>query len=229
MSRIFLKKYSPNDTSEEITIQIVECYRDVFADAPWHEWKKCPVCKKYWGKKDRDLLIHWEFRHCDTALVDFWPREQLRIDLNHEITPQASCWLAMDEDRVVGFCWGYPLTAGELEKKLELPFAACLEVGEQQVIAYQDEVGVISSHRGRKLAKAMVAERLDDFLEMGLEVGVVRTRRYPEASITFLWYTQKLGYRILASYPDNDGRVILGRWFDPQLQRLLGSHTFSLT
>jgi len=80
-----------------------------------------------------------------------------------------------------------------------------------------------------KLAKAMVAERLDDFLEMGLEVGVVRTRRYPEASITFLWYTQKLGYRILASYPDNDGRVILGRWFDPQLQRLLGSHTFSLT
>ena len=57
----------------------------------------------------------------------------------------------------------------------------------------------------------MFVKRLDDFLERGLRVGYVRTRQYPEPSETFLWYTQKLGYQIIATYPNADGRVILSR------------------
>lgn len=76
----------------------------------------------------------------------------------------------------------------------------------------------MSSYRECKIAKAMVALRLTDFLQQGLKVGIVRTRQYPEPSKTFLWY-QRIGYKILASYPDGDGRVILGRRFKglPQL------------
>lgn len=211
MKSVSLVRYSPHNSDHPRTAQLVECYRDVFADGPWHEWLKCPQCQKYWGTKDRGLLVSYKFRHCDTPLVDFWPREQVVSDLYHEITPEASCWLAMDNDRVVGFCWGYPITINDLETKLGVPFSSKLGCESSNPIAYQDEVGVLSAYRGRKIAKAMVACRLDDFLAQGLQVGIVRTRQSPEPSETFLWYTRKLRYEILAAYPGDDGRVVLGR------------------
>ena len=213
MKSISLVRYSPHDQVHAITTQVVECYREVFSDTPWHEWLRCAVCNKYWGACDRALLASYQFRHCDTPLVDFWPREQVIADLFHEIAPDSSCWIAMEECRVVGFCWGYPITLQELENKLGNTFshAVGIPVESTQLVAYQDEVGVLSAYRGRKIAKKMVALRLIDFKAKNLEFAVVRTRQYPEPSETFLWYTKKLGYRILASYPDADGRVILGR------------------
>lgn len=210
MKSVSLVRYSPHNNHTR-TAQLVECYRDVFADGPWHEWLKCPQCQKYWGTKDRGILASYKFRHCNTPLVDFWPREQVISDLYHEITPEASCWLAMDNDGVIGFCWGYPITISNLETKLGVSFSVKLGCESSNPIAYQDEVGVLSSYRGRKIAKAMVARRLDDFLAQGLQVGIVRTRQSPEPSETFLWYTRKLRYKILATYPGDDGRVVLGR------------------
>src|SRR3989344_3543082 len=118
MENVSLIRYSPNGDDHALTAQLVECYRDVFANGPWHEWLRCPQCKRYWGTRDNGLLACYKFRHCDTTLVDFWPREQVVNDLYHEITSGASCWLAADSDRVVGFCWGYPITITNLELKL---------------------------------------------------------------------------------------------------------------
>lgn len=211
MNSISFVRYSPHNGDNPLTAQLVECYRDVFADRPWYEWLKCPRCQKYWGIKDRGLLASYKFRHCEASLVDFWSREQVISDIYHEITPEASCWLAMDNDRVIGFCWGYPITISNLESKLGLSFGANFEYGKFNPFAYQDELGVLSAYRGQKIAKAMIVRRLDDFLAQGLNIGIVRTRQGPEPSDTFLWYTEKLGYKILTQYPDNDGRVILGR------------------
>ena len=214
MESISLIRYLPNSGDHAVTAQLVECYRDVFADGPWHEWLKCSQCQKYWGTKDRGLLASHKYRHCNTSLVDFWPREQVASDLLREITSEASCWLAMSNTSVVGFCLGYPITITNLESKLGISFSTRLEHEATEPVAYQDEVGVLSAYRGRKIAKAMVARRLDDFLAQGLKVGIVRTRQSPEPSVTFLWYTNKLGYRILADYPGKDGRVVLGRNLD---------------
>ncbi len=212
MEKTSFVRYSPRNGEYPLTAKLVECYRDVFADKPWHEWLKCSKCQKYWGIKDRGLLASYGFSHCNTPLVDFWPRDRVISDLYHEITSEASCWLAMDKDMVIGFCWGYPITIADLEAKLGVPFSARLGYKNNPcLVAYQDEVGVLSAYRGRKIAKAMVSRRLDDFLAQGLRVGIVRTRQSPEPSETFLWYTAKLGYEILATYPGNDGRVILGR------------------
>lgn len=211
MKDISFVRYSPHTSESHITAQVVECYRQVFADGPWHEWKQCPVCKKYWGIKDREHLEKSEFSHCEVPLVDFWPTEQVTNDLFHEITKEASCWLALNESRVIGFCWGYPISLGCLEKKLGLTLGSMLTSHDRQSrIAYQDEVGVLSEFRGQKIAKSMVKHRLLDFLEQDLKVGVVRTREYPEPSETFLWYWN-LGYETVAQYPDGDGRVILAR------------------
>lgn len=212
MKNVSLVRYSPRNDDHSLTGQLVECYRDVFADGPWHEWLKCSKCQKYWGTKDRELLTSYKFCHCDTPLVDFWPRVQVISDLHHEITPEASCWLAMSNASVIGFCWGYPINTTDLETKLGVSFRAKLDCDDNRnPVAYQDEIGVLTAYRGRKIAKAMVANRLDDFLAQGLQVGIVRTKQSPEPSETFLWYTRKLGYEILATYPGDDGRVVLGR------------------
>jgi ribosomal protein S18 acetylase RimI-like enzyme len=133
-----------------------------------------------------------------------WPYEQVRADLYHEINPDASGWIASDEDQVVGFCWGYPITMHELEKKIKI--SCGIDLG--QTVAYQDEVGVLPEYRGQKIAKAMVLYRLRDFMSRGLTYGVVRTKESPVPSQTFHWYI-RLGYNILARYPN--GRVVMGR------------------
>lgn len=204
-------RYSPHGGDDSLTAQLVECYREVFADGPWHEWLKCSVCQQYWGTKDRGLLASCKFLHCDKPLVDFWTREQVLFDIYQEVTPEASCWLAIDKDRdkVVGFCWGYPITIRDLEVKLGLSFNDNLGYDPSSIVAYQDEVGVLSDYRGRRIAKDMFIHRLNDFLAQDIKIGIVRTRQKPEPSQTFLWYTKKLGYEVIALYPNNDGRVVL--------------------
>ncbi|MFA5870968.1 MAG: hypothetical protein WC842_03740 [Candidatus Paceibacterota bacterium] len=56
----------------------------------------------------------------------------------------------------------------------------------------------------------MVRARHFNFIDMGAEIGVVRTRKTPEPSNTYLWF-KKLGYDTIASYPMSDGRVILAK------------------
>jgi len=211
MEDVSLVRYSPETSDLMRTAQLIECYRDVFADEPWHEWLKCAHCDKYWGVKDKALLASWQYQHCGGPLVDFWPRENVLADLHHEITESALCSLALAGERVVGFCWGYPMEIGALEKKVGLIFGGTLEVrfGTHERVGYQDEVGVLSAYRGKKIARVMNKDRILAFEKSGLKIAISRVRRSPEPSVTFLWYTGKLGYDVLAEYPD--GRVILGR------------------
>jgi len=212
MKDISFVRYSVETAATEITSQFVDCYREVFAETPWHEWMKCPNCQKYWGKKDRPLIESWNFNHCEVQMVEFWTKDQVLSDLQHEITSETSCWLALHQEKVVGFCYGYPITVTNLEKKLGIEIGEKIkkQFGNNTTVAYQDDVGVLTPYRNKKIAKSMVALRLKDFINQGLKIGIVRTREKPEPSVTFLWY-QKIGYEILARYPGDDGRVILGR------------------
>ncbi len=150
-----------------------------------------------------------------------WPREQVLSDLLHEVTPESSFWIARRDADVVGFCLGYRMTPPALEEKLATPFVSAFE-REFGVcdIAYQDELGVLESERKQKIASELFWRRLCDFTGQGLRVGVVRTREFPEASVTFKWFTEKLGYRVLARYPGKDGRVVLGQTLS-EVHRLL--------
>ena len=81
MKNISYVRYSPTANSDELSAKVVKCYRKVFADGPWHEWLQCPVCKRYWGKKDENLLQELNFQHCGTGLIDFWSEEQVAKDI----------------------------------------------------------------------------------------------------------------------------------------------------
>jgi hypothetical protein len=119
----------------------------------------------------------------------------------------------LDAKKVVGFSWGYPITPEDLEVKvgIQLREEVTRRFGPQTKVGYQDEIGVLPAYRGTKLAKTMNKMRVSSFMEKGLHVVVSRARQYPEPSVTFSWYTKKLGYEILAAYPREDGRVMLTR------------------
>ncbi|HLD21297.1 MAG TPA: GNAT family N-acetyltransferase [Patescibacteria group bacterium] len=135
-----------------------------------------------------------------------WSREQVLEDLQHEITPVSSCWLAMKKEQVIGFCWGHPITIAELEKKLGIGTGL---PGDERV-AYQAELGVLENFRGQGIARELFQRRRIDFLRQELVRGVVRTKEGPPPSVTYTWYLHD-GYRVVARYPDGTGRVIMTR------------------
>ncbi len=204
-------RFSPVGSHRELLPKFVECYQKVFATEPWYEWKLCPRCKKYWGIERGVELEKGGLFHCGVQVEDFWSRNRVEKDIRHEVHQDSSCWIALDRPRVIGFCWGYPVTTADLEKKLGIALDGHLvrHFENVQTVAYQDEIGVLFEYRKRGLARQMFQNRLSDFLSQGLNVGVVRTREHPEPSVTFSWFTSQLGYKIIARYPDNDGRVIL--------------------
>ncbi len=206
-SAIRYTRFDPR-TNPELVPAVVTCYREIFAAPPWSEWKKCPVCQKYWGTEKVTELEELNYRHCDNPLVDFWPEDQVIQDLHHEITGNASCWIAMEEELVIGFCWGYETNPEHLAAKLDRPDLASeirAAFGDIERIAYQDEIGVVYPRRRQGIAKAMSNLRFHDFVAQGLEVGIARTRRNP-ASETYTWY-ERQGYKIISG-DDQHNRVV---------------------
>lgn len=211
MNDFSLFKYSPQNNNAKLMSQLVACYREVFAAAPWSEWVKCPCCNQQWGIESKEMLASKNFIHCGEKLVDFWPKEQVAADLRQEITEDASCWLALDNEKVVGFCWAYSIKLGDLEDKLSLKIPKLRAASPKQDVLYIDEIGVMREYRGKKLAKTLVSTCEQELLPRGLSFNLARVKMRPDPSISYLWFTQKLSYDVVASYPTRDGRVIVGR------------------
>lgn len=221
---VSFSRFSPHTATRVESEEMAEAFGRVFATSPWYEWKKCRVagCSAHWGVEHRKVLEALRYLHCGEPVVDYWPRDAVLYDLYHEIGAVTSCWVARERKRVIGFSWGYPIPVSELSRKvgirLEEPIRLLFSSSSQ--VAYQDELGVLSSYRGTGVARKLFSLRLDDFIKQCLEIGVVRTRALPEPSVTYLWFTEKLGYRELARYPGDDGRVILGQRLD-EVKKLL--------
>ena len=161
---------------------LIDAYRKVFAGYPWFEdWSVEVVSKMF-----------------------------LR-----DITEGASCWIALasspeDEPYVVGFTWGFELSEKKLVKMAdEKTLQVFREICGPGRIAYQSELGVLEPFRGQGIARNLVMRRNQDFLERGLEIGVIRTKEDPP-SVTYTWY-QKVGYKIIYRYPDDTKRVLMAR------------------
>lgn len=196
-------------TDTALLPQLVECYQLVFATPPWNEWKKCVVCDAHWGLDDPQLEEH-QFVHCDHPVDDFWGAARVTQDFYSELVyPGISCWIALDEGKIIGFCHGYPASGAKLAHKLEflgLDIIIDDHFGETP-IAYQDEIGVLISYRGRGIGKELFRRRNLEFLEQGLKIGIIRTMSNPP-SVTYQWYN-RLGYQTIAHYNDLNRRVIL--------------------
>lgn len=227
MSAVTIEPFVAGQEDWGLLANLVECYREVFAEPPWNEWLACSVegCGLSWGKPRAAELAAAGFVHCGQPVADYWPRAKVAADLRAVLNQGAVCWLAVERDdsgsgQVVGFTWGFPLAARwdafapELRESLRREFGDDPHL--RSDIAYQSEVGVRASHRNRGLARQLTGRRHQDFLDRGFRVGIATVRESPEPSVTYLWYL-RLGYRVIHRYPSESGRVVIGRALEPGL------------
>lgn len=210
-------RYEPDPHNDLLLPRVVGVYRAAFAALPWGEWKKCPKCQNRWAIEQRAELEATGFLcpDCGMAVDDYWPTAKVQQDILELRAKEASIWLALEGSTAVGFTWGYPRHLGEqFDRELGMPGLtdAIREAFPHapDEFAYQSEIGVVARLRGRRIASQLFAHRHYDFLRRSLNFGVVRTKENPP-SITYLWYTERMGYQVVARYTDGTNRVILAR------------------
>lgn len=193
---------------------LVVCYQQVFAGEPWNEWMKCPRCDQQWGRAAKPELALLSFTHCGGEVVPVWSETTVANDLKEMLAkPQDTSLVALCDEKVIAFALGYGIIASDLEVHLGIEILATLgEFGVKQsdVVAYQDDLGVLEAYRQQGIARRLFAQRLNEFRRRGLSIGVVRTLESPP-SVTYDWYT-RLGYQVIARYVG--GRVVMARSFE---------------
>ncbi len=218
---------------QQLVPSLVQCYQQVFAEAPWNEWKKCPKCNRHWGILDEAELSARNFtcEDCEVKLKDFWPTEEVAKDLVEAATDfperdmKASFWVLVHGEQVVGFCGGFSIKYPDLLAKLECPDLDGLftgRFGSHSLVAYQSELGLLPGYRNKgafghkDIARELLQLRHEDFVSMGLRIGLIRAKaKQGEESVTYKWYTNpSLNFETVGNYNDSDGRVVLARDYE---------------
>lgn len=212
-------------------------YGLVYRDYPWDEWKQCQVCKRIFGFREIRELRHIStqqpitgyqpresrvtsvskdfYLHCGQPTLDCWPVSVVKQNLLYDLTVRgAICYLPIAAQTAVGFCIGYTITAGNLERKLQLPGIShrLFQLG---TLGYLADLGILEDYRSRYgIAKTILRMLVEDFATLGVDTMVFRTK---PTTVLYAW-SMKLGFVKIGEYPD--GRVIVSRPF-PGLLGLL--------
>jgi len=181
-----------------------KCYQSGYAGEPWNEHKKCSGCENSFGSSIGEAET---CPQCGSHLELFWPLETIASDVLGSLDlPYAYCAVAVAGDEVVGMLLGYALAVPELESHLGLPVHGL--VGDA-LVAYNDEVVVRPDWQGKGIGRELYAGWMEHIQVSGLRQVAARTQSDPP-TVVYGWY-QRQGYEVIASYPNPDMRVVLGR------------------
>lgn len=226
--------HTATPTFADAAREIAECYQRVFGtDQSWNEGMVCHPCSR------PGVDMKWNYigapetcPHCGGALEHYWPVEEVIKDMRGELSKSdATCVVARESGRVVGSCWGYSLTAEELDLHLNNGIEVTVRVpGIVEALAsryqgiprfaYLDEIFVLPEWQGKKIGSLLFRERHSRFVARGLVACTMRTKTNPPSS-TYRWYRGKLGFEIIGEYPDEDKRVVMAKRMD-EISRLIG-------
>lgn len=151
-----------------------------------------------------------------------WERQAVESML--EKVDRNMSFVACDGGEVIGFAFAQLERLTCLERVLGIEFAT--EVERRKYGSWhpgcallQSDLGVLAGYRRRGVGKRLFKSRFEANMQ---PYQIVRARQFPEPSVTYTWYTEKLGYEVIARYPEEDGRVILFQRGDA-LQQLVES------
>lgn len=212
---------------------IAACYQRVFGtDRAWNEGRICNACSRPGAPRKWNLANAPETcPDCQGALEDFWPVTQIISDMRAELArPDAVCAVLRTGGEIIGCCWGFSATSEELDEHLNhgLPDAIRAPNIAHNLrhmypgvarFAYQDEIFILPKYQRQGLGKRLFAARHEGFVERGLAVYVMRTKRNPP-STSYMWFRDGWGYRDVSEYPDQDERIILAHSFEEVARHL---------
>jgi GNAT superfamily N-acetyltransferase len=141
---------------------IVSVYQQSFGGEPWNEVYLCPVCGK-------DFPHHPVLTTCplcaergqQVLVVDYWPRYRVVSDFYKEMRkPSPVCVTAEMDGGVVGFAWGYQVSATEsLDEHLDAPGLHQSLHGDY---FYLDECALTPQYQGKGIGKRLVTKIFEE-------------------------------------------------------------------
>lgn len=197
---------------KHIIMNFVHCYGEVLKQDLGDCWKKCSICGETWSKKKQAYLDSIAYTHCRKQLEDVWSEDAFVSYVFSRLDPTigATCWLAMDGPLVVGYSWGFSENLNALEERLDAPGLTRFikrKFGDVEMVAFQDQIGVIEKYRKGGIASVLFSKRLEIFAEADLKVGVALLSS-KTAHLILDWY-KKRGYVAVYDFKDADENIIV--------------------
>lgn len=190
----------------ETVAQIAIVYQQAFGNAPWNEGYKCPICETVVPLSCIDPVCPECLKKANfIKMIEYWPISKVISDFYTEMTKPNSFCLAIQEEQVIGFVWGYRLEAiPAVALYLEAPGVDeiikkdCL--GGKKNFLYIDEMAISPKYQGQGLGYRLMEDVLFRYPS---EMLYLRTL---ENSAMFKLVTKMGGRTILKI---SKGRVIM--------------------
>jgi len=158
---IIVQKVEPFSDPETVR-GIVAAYQRTFGGEPWNEGYVCPVCGEIFPLAKMDILCpSCTAQGRAVLLTEYWPTSKVTSDFYREMEkPEALCFVAKDDDAIVGFIWGYRMVVDEhIDDHLESPGLSQLIDGS---FFYLDDAAVIPEYQGKGIGKQLVARMIQE-------------------------------------------------------------------
>jgi GNAT superfamily N-acetyltransferase len=139
---------------------IASVYQQSFGGEPWNEGYVCPVCEKMFALKLGVKTCPACTEKSQTVLVvEYWPMHKIITDFYREMRkPDPICVVARSNEEVVGFAWGYRVSANpDLDEHLD---AQNLHQSLHGDFFYLDECALVPACQGKGVGKLLVSHIL---------------------------------------------------------------------
>lgn len=137
-----------------------------------------------------------------------WDEAQIAQDILGSLRDDDGvCFVAQTNGIVIGLTLGYVIPGLTLRDRLELPNANG-PLARDETVAYQDELVVRPEWWGRGVGRLLYERWFQWAITQQQRDIIARTLAEPP-TIVYDWYRNRLGYHVIAQYPDPDQRVIL--------------------
>ncbi|MFA6521817.1 MAG: GNAT family N-acetyltransferase, partial [Candidatus Gracilibacteria bacterium] len=137
---------------------IASVYQQSFGGEPWNEGYLCPLCESVFASTPTlSTCPKCTEQSLSVLVVEYWPISKVVSDFYREMkNPNPICTVAQSDDGVIGFAWGYQVSAGsDLDKYLDAPDLRQSLRGD---FFYLDECALTPFHQGRGVGKLLVKQ-----------------------------------------------------------------------
>ena len=136
--------------------KIASVYQQSFGGEPWNEGYLCPLCESVFARTPvLNTCPKCAEQFMKILVVEYWPMNKVILDFYHEMKkPNPICLVAQSDSKVVGFAWGYQISAHQdLDSHLDAPDLHRLLHGD---FFYLDECALTPHYQGRGIGKLLV-------------------------------------------------------------------------